>query len=297
MADLIVVGDVMLDVAVSAPPLKRGGDVHGRVQVHPGGAAANTAVWAGALGLDVDLYGVLGADAIGGMLRDEFVRRGVRLPIPRRDDTRTGTMLVIHEDGERSMVADRGANATLRVTDLPDALEAPALYVSGYTLFDARTEAVAVTALQRAACEHIAIDAASWPLIERYTPQRFFDATAGVTILFANEREAEALTGCAPERAALLLLEHYAIVVIKQGAAGATLASGDGFAHRHARTITEVDPTGAGDAFNGVFLANLVRGASPDEALEMAVDAGTDVAASATTWPEFTWGCDAEPRA
>jgi sugar/nucleoside kinase (ribokinase family) len=297
MADLIVVGDVMLDVAVTSPPLVRGGDVHGPVQVHPGGAAANTAVWAGALGLDVDLYAVLGADAIGGMLRDEFVRRGVGVPIPRREDTRTGTMLVIHEAGERSMVADRGANATLRVEDLPDTLEAAALFVSGYTLFDRHTEAVALEALARAACEHVAIDAASWPLIARYTPQRFFEATAGVTILFANEREAEALTGAGPERAALLLLEHYAMVVIKQGPNGATLASHDGFSHRHAPAITEVDPTGAGDAFNGVFLANIVRGAAADEALELACDAGADVAASATTWPVFTWGCDAEPRA
>ena len=297
MADLIVVGDVMLDVAVSSPPLQRGGDVHGPVQVHPGGAAANTAVWAGALGLDVDFYGVLGADAIGGMLRDEFVRRGVRLPIPRRDASRTGTMLVIHEAGERSMVADRGANATLRVTDLPETLEASALYVSGYTLFDRHTELVALEALRRAACEHVAIDAASWPLIARYTAQRFFEATAGVTILFANAREAEALTGAGPERAAMLLLEHYAMVVVKQGAEGATLASRDGFARRQAPAITEVDPTGAGDAFNGVFLANLVRGVSPDEALEMACDAGADVAASAETWPSFTWGCDAEPKA
>ncbi len=297
MADLIVVGDVMLDVSVTAPPLKRGGDVHGAVQVHPGGAAANTAVWAGALGLDVDLYAVLGDDAVGGMLRDEFVRRGVRLPIPRREGTRTGTMLVVREDGERSMVADRGANATLRVSDLPDVLDAQGVYLSGYTLFDPGTEAVALEALQRAHAEHIATDASSWPLIERYTPARFFEATAGVTILFANEREAEALTGTGPERAALLLLERYAMVVIKQGPHGATLASRDGFSHRHPPKITEVDPTGAGDAFNGVFLANIIRGASPDEALEVACDAGADVAASATTWPVFTWGCDATPGA
>lgn len=296
MADLIVIGDVMLDVAVASPPLRRGGDVHGRVDVHPGGAAANTAVWAGALGLDVDLYAVLGADAIGGMLHEEFRRRGVRLPIPRRDGTRTGTMLVLHEDGERSMVADRGANASLRVSDLPDALEATALYVSGYTLFDRDTEIVALEAFSRARCTHVAIDAASWPLIDRLTPSRFFELTAGVTMLFANAREAEALTGLGPDRAAFELLEQYPMVLIKQGAEGATFASLDGVAHHRAPVITEVDPTGAGDAFNGVFLANLIRGASPDEALDMACQAGADVAASATTWPAFTWGCDAEPQ-
>ena len=43
----------------------------------------------------------------------------------------TGTMLVLHEPGERSMVADRGANARLAPGDLPPTIEAGAVLVSG----------------------------------------------------------------------------------------------------------------------------------------------------------------------
>ena len=37
--DLIAVGDVMVDVHVQAPALKRGGDVHGRVRLQPAGTS------------------------------------------------------------------------------------------------------------------------------------------------------------------------------------------------------------------------------------------------------------------
>ena len=54
---------------------------------------------------------------------------------------------------------------------------------------------------------------------------------------------------------------------MKQGAEGATVVA-DGDVHRaEAEPIEEVDPTGAGDAFDGVLLAALARGLSMDDAL------------------------------
>ena len=50
--------------------------------------------------------------------------------------------------------------------------------------------------------------------------------------------------------------------------------------------IVEVDPTGAGDAFDGVLLAAFARGAEPEKVLQRACHAGALVAASAQTWPE-----------
>ena len=54
---LVCVGDLMVDVAVEAPALARGGDVAGAVRLGPGGSAANVAAWAAAAG---------GAGAAGG---------------------------------------------------------------------------------------------------------------------------------------------------------------------------------------------------------------------------------------
>ena len=49
--------------------------------------------------------------------------------------------------------------------------------------------------------------------------------------------------------------------------------------------VTEVDATGAGDAFDGVLLAALARGEQPEAALARACHAGALAASSADTWP------------
>jgi len=184
------------------------------------------------------------------------------------------------------MVAQRGANSRLTARHLPDPLEARAVFVSGHTLFDRATEPVARAALQRARAPIVATDAASWPLVRQCGPAWFFQATAPATLLFANEHEAEALTGRRDEEAARALASRYDLAVVKLGARGAALASAGGVVRAPAPAITEVDPTGAGDAFDGVLLATLAAGLLPDEALRRACEAGAQCAAQHERWPE-----------
>lgn len=285
MTDLIVVGDVMLDVSVEAPALARGGDVHGQVRVRPAGSGANAAVWAAAQGATVRLHGRVGGDLVGRLIAQALAQRGVQAALAVDPEAATGTMLVVVEEGDRSMVADRGANARLSPQDLPGRLEAGAVLVSGYLLYHHGSEPAARAALERAAAGHVGVDAASWPLLEAYGPERFLAATRPATVLLANEREAEALTGLTGEAAAKELGAHYRLVCVKRGAAGALLVEGGLLTNRPAEPVEASDPTGAGDAFDGVFLAALARGADPREALEEACRAGARAAASPHLWP------------
>lgn len=66
---------------------------------------------------------------------------------------------------------------------------------------------------------------ASWPLVERFGTERFFEATRLVTILFATLREAASLAGAAPEDAARRLAARHPMVVVKLGAEGALLVT------------------------------------------------------------------------
>jgi sugar/nucleoside kinase (ribokinase family) len=283
--DVIAVGDVMLDVRVSAGALEEGGDVHGRVLVRPGGSASNVAVWAAHAGSRTRVHGRVGTDTAGALIRDELIRRGVEPALSVDPDADTGTMLVVHEPGVRSMVADRGANARLSPEDLPDRIQAAAVLVSGYVLMHEPTFPVAAAAFERAEARFVAVDGASWPMIRDFGVPRFFEATSRANALFVNEREAEILTGRRGESAGDVLGARYPIVCVKLGESGAVM-SWEGLAIRYAGTpAEELDPTGAGDAFDGVLLAHLAAGRSPGDALQAACRAGAQVAASFETWP------------
>lgn len=284
--DLLAVGDVMLDVRVEAGALARGGDVHGRVVVRPGGSAANAAVWAAWAGAEAGVIGRVGDDVAGRVLREALAERRVRGELAVDPEAPTGTMLVVREAGERSMVADRGANARLSPSDLPERLEAGAVLVSGYVLLQEASRPAALAALERAAAALVAVDAASWPLLAAYGVERFLADTARANVLLANEREARTLTGREGAEAARVLGERRRIAAVKLGARGAVACVEGEVVVRPAEPVTERDPTGAGDAFDGVFLAELARGVELAEALRRACRAGALQVSSERGWPE-----------
>ena len=285
--DVITVGDVMLDVAVDAEELARGGDVHGEVVIRPGGSATNAAVWAAAEGARVRLHGRIGNDLAGRLLREAVEERGVEAALAVDREVRTGAVMVAREAWERSMVADRGANARLSPDDLPHVLEAGAVLVSGYLLFHPRSEAAGRAALERARAEHVAVDAASWPLLRGLGPGRFLEAAGPATVLLLNGKEAETLAGPAPEMAAAKLAESFDLVAVKLGPEGVVVGTADGVQRFPVEPVEEADPTGAGDAFDGVLLAALTLGASLDDAVRRGCAAGAAVAASPSSWPEL----------
>jgi ribokinase len=282
---VLAVGDLMLDVRASSGSLARGGDVHGRVLVQPGGTSANAAVWAVSVGAQATVVGAVGDDVAGRLLREALEERGVRAAVVSIPDVPTGTMLVVHEAGDRSMVADRGANGRLRPSNLPEDPAAGALLVSGYLLLQEPTTRTAVEALARTRTDLAAVDAASWPLLEAFGVDRFFRDTARATVVLTNELEAKVLTGRDGEAACRQLGDRFRVAAVKLGDRGAVL-SVDGERYTcPAERVREVDPTGAGDAFDGVLLASLAAGVDPGEALRLANHAGALVAASTSAWP------------
>ena len=285
-ADVIVVGDVMADVAVLGGELVPGGDVHGEVRIRPGGAGANAAVWASAADARVQLFGRVGNDLTGRLLQAALREHDVEGRLAVDPDARTGAMLVVRHGPERSMVADRGANARLTPQDLPDRLVAGAVLVSGYLFFHPSSEPVAVAALARTEAGVVAVDAASWPLLEAYGPERFLVATKEVTLMLANAREAETLTSWPGMDAVKALADRYPMAAVKLGAEGAVLAVDGRVLSARVAPMDPVDPTGAGDAFDGVLVALLARGTEPETALQAACEAGSLAAGSLENWPD-----------
>jgi ribokinase len=287
---LVCVGDLMVDVAVEAPALARGGDVAGAVRLGVGGSAANVAAWAMAAGGRARLVAGRGDDLAGRLLASALAERGIELRPARAAGAGSGAMLVVIEAGERTFVADPGANLGLAEADVVGALAgARAVFVSGYPLLRAPTRAAALAAAAGAGRvgAPAAVDAASWPLLGGGAGEPVLEAAALAGTLLANREEATALAGFPdPGAAGSALAARVGTVVVKCGPAGALVCSGEGPPRAVAAPAAEVvDVTGAGDAFAAGYL--LARAAGDDPVGAAAAGAALAARAVATrgAWP------------
>jgi sugar/nucleoside kinase (ribokinase family) len=288
MTDVVVVGDVATDVVVvlSGTPAP-GSDRPAAIRSGGGGAGANVAVHLARLGVPTVLAGCVGDDAAGAALLLELRAAGVRTALRATPDAATATIVsLVEPGGQRSMLADRGANLALRPADLPALPDGGHLHLSGYTLFDSGPRAAGLAALDAAVAAgcSISVDPASTGPLATYGADRWLADTAVATLLLPNADEARLLTGCADvEAAAGALALRHAVVAVSLGPEGALWAAGDRLVHRPAHPTTVVDTTGAGDAFAAGVLSAWLPDRDVDPAA--ALDAGLALAADVVRRP------------
>ena len=273
--DVVVVGDLMVDVlAAMSGPLARGSDTPSAVTTAGGGSAANVAVWLAAQGVPTSYVGRVGDDALGRESVAALTDRGVTAWVSTEPDLTTGTCIVLVEPGgERSMLPDAGANATLTAADLPQRAFRPGghLHLSGYTLLNPGSRDAGLAALSMAAAADmtVSVDPSSAAPLAELGAARFLSMTRGVDLLLANRDEAAVLAGTSdPHLAAQQLGDTYREVVVKLGADGAMWQQGFiGASAPAERGVEVVDTTGAGDAFAAGFLASWLLHPEPETAL------------------------------
>lgn len=272
--DVVVLGDVMVDViAVMSGPLARGSDTPSQISTVGGGSAANVAAWLAVEGVPTSYVGRVGDDALGRESVEALTSVGVHSWVSVDDTATTGTCVVLVEPGgERSMLPDGGANATLLPADVPPTAFRPGghLHLSGYALLAAGSREAALTALSLAAQARmtVSVDPSSAALLSQVGAARFLEWTRGVHVVLANEEEAAVLTGeRGPRAAAAVLGDTYGEVVVKLGAQGALWHKGFITASGPAERVEVVDTTGAGDAFAAGFLTTWLLHPEPETAL------------------------------
>jgi sugar/nucleoside kinase (ribokinase family) len=273
--DVVVVGDVMVDVlAAMTAPLARGSDTPSTITTTGGGSAANVAAWLAGQGVPTAYIGRVGDDALGRGSVAALTDQGVTVWVSTDHERTTGTCVVLVElGGERSMLPDAGANATLAPEHLPQQPFRPEghLHLSGYTLLNpgSRDAGLAALSLAAAAGMTVSVDPSSAALLEQVGAARFLEMTRGVDLLLANRDEAAVLAGTDdPHQAAQQLGDTYREVVVKLGADGALWQQGFiGASAPAERGVAVVDTTGAGDAFAAGFLASWLLHPEPETAL------------------------------
>jgi len=274
-----VVGDVGLDVVAKlAGSVVFGHDTRARVAVAPGGAGGNTAAWLVTHDVGVSLIARVGADEAGRTAATELTAAGIDCRFATDPELPTCCVVVlVAPDGDRTMLADRGANAALSPADvqLPAVAGRAHLHLSGYVLLDDGSRAAGLDALTKAKAAGwtTSVDPQAANHIPSVGPRTFLEWVRGVDLLLPNDAELAALGGIEAT------LEAVPAVVVTHGRRGASWYSADARVSVPAPFEHEQDSTGAGDAFNAGLLAGWLSGAQPLDSLRAGVLAGSTAAA------------------
>ncbi len=280
MPRFVSVGECMIEMS---------GGEEGSYRLGYAGDTLNTAWYARARlpkDWEVDYVTALGDDLYSQQMRQFFEANGIGTShIPTIENRRPGLYLIHQAHGDRHFTYWRGQSAARQLADDADRLNAAlagaaTVYFSGISLaiLNARARGRLMKAihLARQAGSRIAFDPNERPVLWTSREVMASTITAGAIVadvVLPTFPDEQALFGDAsPEAVADRYLAGGAEeVVVKNGADPAFVAGPDsrGWVAPKAGA-NSVDPTGAGDSFNGAYLAARAEGASPLEAAEKA---------------------------
>lgn len=234
----------------------------------PGGSASNTIRALSQMGIPCGYIGKVGRDKTGDNFGQSLTDCGIETHLLQGESPSGRCISLISPDGERTMCTFLGAALEMREEEISPELFAgyDCLYIEGYLVQDHRLITQAVRVAKNCGLQ-VAIDLASYNVVEENL-EFLHELIAGqVDILFANEQEATVFTGDSNPLESLDRIGKYCpMVVVKVGKHGAYIK------HRgkveHVGIVTSarrVDTTGAGDYYAAGFLAGLCRGLTMEQ--------------------------------
>jgi len=220
-----------------------------------GGSAANTIHGLAMLNVKTGFIGSIGQDELGDFFENDMRSAGINTMLIRRNSVTGTAVALISPDSERTFATHLGAAVELGASDLnPDFFDGyDILYLEGYLIFN--------KPLVEQACKiakeknmKIALDLASYNVVEAMLPAFKEIVEKYVDIVFANEEEAKAFTGMMPEEALKSISGLCDVAVIKVGSEGSWIKRGEEVLKIGTIKVNPVDTTGAGDLYAAGFL-------------------------------------------
>ncbi|MFC4543984.1 carbohydrate kinase family protein [Halosolutus amylolyticus] len=279
MLSVLTAGHVNWDVTlrVDRLPVADGESAIRSQHQSGGGSAANVAAALAGLGVEAGLIGSVGDDDNGLLARRELEDAGVSLDGVRivEDASTAVKYLLVDDDGEVAVLGNDGVNEAVGPADLD---RERIRSVDLVHLTGQRPDTAA--AIARIASE--ARVTVSFDPGRRLGDRNYGEALAAADVVFANDREAEAV-----------LEGEYVesdfsdrIVVVKYGGDGAAVHTPNGSYAHPGFDVDPRDTTGAGDAFAAGFIATVLgdggqdlAGADVERALEFGNACGALTAA------------------
>ncbi len=253
-----------------------------RMELHPGGCAANTGIGLSKLGIETAIIGKVGEDGFGDFLLRRFEKAGIDAGgIVRDPETPTSaTMVLVDSEGERSFLHFMGANATLRREDVDfeRVNQSKVLHIAGAQVMPALDGEPAAQLLKQAKAvgKTTSLDPV-WDATGQWM-QLIGPCLPYVDYFLPSYEEARMLAGGRedPQEIALFLLDAGAKVVgLKMGKRGCYVSSAGGEEIvLPALPVEAIDALGAGDAFVAGFLAGVVKGWPLEQCARLATGVG-----------------------
>jgi len=246
------------------------------IEPHPGGNGTNTAIALAKVGTAVRLLGAVGNDDHGRFLLNALRRSGVDTgAVQVLGGPTAATVALVNGSGDRRFLHRMGVSG--------DAFAEPVRFDSALTAGMAHYHLASLFILPRLrphASETLANARAaglSTSFDTNWDPQGRWMADVEpclpyLDIVCLNEDEARMTTGHTDSRlAAQVLLNGGAgMAVLKLGARGCAIYTGDREILSPGFRVETIDTTGAGDCFVGAFLSSRLNGASLEEAARFA---------------------------
>jgi ribokinase len=276
--NILVVGSANTDFIVQVPQIPVVGEtvIGGVFHTAKGGKGANQAVAAARLGGNVTLITRLGTDTLGNEAITAYQIEDINTTYIARDvGSPSGVALIlVNSVGENIIAVAPGANYELTPQDIMNA--ETAIKEADCVLIQLEIPVEAVVAAAQIARRH------NVRVILNPAPAGDIPVEVwhNVDVLTPNEKEAADILGeaYAQNRGNLLadLAEKTGVdhIVVTLGDKGATVLSNGRESHVPNFSVTPVDTTACGDAFNGALAVALGQGKSLLEAVKYANAAG-----------------------
>lgn len=228
-----------------------------------GGSAANTTHGLAALGLETGFIGSVSKDEYGSFFEKDLVEKGIK-PQLRYSETPTGRAhAFVSADSERTFGTYLGAAMEMAQEHLSAEMFAGYdwLYIEGYLVQNHSLIEKAVK-LARENGMKVALDLASYNIVEENLVFLEDLIKNYVDLVFANEDESKAITSMGPEEALLVLSDWCERAVVKIGKKGSLLLVDGEVQLIDAIKADAIDTSGAGDLYASGFMYGLSKGLS-----------------------------------
>ncbi len=223
--------------------------------IQTGGSAANTIHGIAKLGGRCGYIGKISDDEFGNFYLEDFKNNKINTHF---FYSKTGTghaTGLISPDSERTFGTYLGAAMELTAEEMTHEIfqNYGILHIEGYLV----QNYLLIEAAMRTAKENgllVSIDLASYNIVEANIDFLHRIIHEYVDIVFANEEEATSLTGKNPEEALTEIADMCTIAIVKLGAQGSLIKTGDKVIRIEAIPAKSIDTTGAGDIYASGFL-------------------------------------------